>query len=183
MYKILFAALCIVFVSNEPRSYFDSMPQDIDKIPWSSTKKLTWPDFQGVPDTARSNLAAMSTVVVEISDGHWEGDIPKFKIGTYFIKSKSWTTTNDNYTLNHEQVHFDLHELYARKIRKAFDSLNRKKVSEVPSYQKVYNRYLEEATARHYRYDSEANFNEIKQQQWSRQVQSDIQQTKQYEAQ
>src|SRR5690606_34579490 len=41
------------------------------------------------------------------------------------FETTSWTATDDEYCLQHEQLHFDIGELYARKIRRLLN-LNRK---------------------------------------------------------
>ena len=42
------------------------------------------------------------------------------KVKCVFVKRKSWTTTADSAVLVHEQGHFDISEMYARKLRKVF---------------------------------------------------------------
>ena len=46
------------------------------------------------------------------------GKIEEVKVVCVFDAKSSWSTTKSQTQLNHQQVHFDLGELYARKIRR-----------------------------------------------------------------
>jgi predicted secreted Zn-dependent protease len=48
-------------------------------------------------------------------------------VKNYFDKDQSWMMVKNAYVLQHEQIHFNISELYARKIRKSADSLSQKK--------------------------------------------------------
>jgi hypothetical protein len=43
------------------------------------------------------------------------------------------------YVLQHEQIHFNISELYARKIRKSADSLARKNITNLNIYRNMVN--------------------------------------------
>ena len=42
----------------------------------------------------------------------------------------------NDYVLQHEQIHFDLTELYARKMRKSVESLRQKNITNISIYRK-----------------------------------------------
>lgn len=92
-----------------------------DTIKWSPETLLTWDDFKGEPGS--DEFGAVSSV------GHcWNVDFlglgnvdfVEVTVQAYFMKSKSWRHPEKctDVLLAHEQLHFDIAELYARKLRK-----------------------------------------------------------------
>lgn len=154
--------------------------QENDTLKWSSNKKLTWDDFQGKPDTNLLNKA-LTFAGLKIENGYWQEGIPKINVICYFIKSKSWVKVKNDANLAHEQLHFDIWELYARKIRKSFDSLNVKKIKDITVYYSVYESYGEKCIKYHHLYDSKVYFNNERQQQWIKNIAIELNQLKRYE--
>jgi len=88
---------------------------------WRVGRPLTWNDFKGQPTTNNWRHAAfihfhMCADVKEPKTGG--ADI---EIRSYCDPGKSWKRPNElsDFLLKHEQTHFDITELYARKARKA----------------------------------------------------------------
>lgn len=88
-----------------------------DMVIWDSTTKLSWADFLGQADT-RSTFSAVSVT----------GIYYKIKLGPFgfgdtilavFYKQDSWVRDSSEAQLVHEQGHFDITEIFARKLRKA----------------------------------------------------------------
>jgi hypothetical protein len=74
-----------------------------------------------------------------------------------FHKNQSWTVSDDLDLLNHERLHFDIAELFARKIRKSFFKL---KTAKERSYSKYWNAYTvlwKECRLQQKQYDLETN--------------------------
>lgn len=136
------------------------------KIAWSSKYKLSWDDFKCSPDTSMINVNAIASCEIMILDAEYKNEIPYYKLKCFFNKNKSWTVVNDKDILKHEQLHFDIYELYTRKIRKSFDSLNVKKNKDISIYEKIYTEYGKKCNNRNELYDNEVYFNEVKQKQW-----------------
>ncbi len=109
----------------EPESHF---------IFWSPQRKLVRADFQGtVP--ASLPFGSLSYISIDVS---WacDGDRPEARVTAQFDQTRSWWrgamastrmgwtsvrgSVGDGQLLDHEQTHFDLGELYARKIRARF---------------------------------------------------------------
>jgi hypothetical protein len=92
------------------------------EIEWAEERKLTWEDFKGI---AELNSGA-KTLCGFGYQSNYISLITKAKI---FITAKfycnlSWVRPdqkNNIALLEHEQVHFDLSELYARYLRKKFE--------------------------------------------------------------
>ncbi len=112
--KDLFINLCFLFFSILAYSQSSS-----DTIFWSNNYKLVWSDFQGIPDTP-SKYGAVSNPIIKYHLSSNE-DSFKVKVICFFIKSSSWSKfKNSDTLLMHEQGHFDISEIFARKLRKEF---------------------------------------------------------------
>lgn len=93
------------------------------KIYWQEGQKLTWRDFQ-----AKSNITGQKNTLAYAYCGIGyqvtKSTNPKapvrVKITTVFDISKSWKSSDQlsAYVLEHEQLHFDIAELFSRKMRK-----------------------------------------------------------------
>lgn len=93
------------------------------EILWKPDVKLQWSDFKN-PVNPNKNEAIASTYCgwkVEAEKSQTNPKSPvKISIFVYFDSLKSWKNaekTSEN-TLKHEQKHFDICELFARKFRK-----------------------------------------------------------------
>ena len=113
-----------------------------DFILWQENKKLKIQDFKADnKDTVKVNrqqfLGAISAIRIEYSSFQRnKNSVPDFSIKTYFDPNESWMLLKNDYVLQHEQIHFDLTELYARKMRKSVESLRQKHVTNISIYRK-----------------------------------------------
>ena len=113
-----------------------------DFILWQENKKLKIQDFKADnKDTIKVNrqqfLGAISAIRIEYSSFQRnKNSVPDFSIKTYFDPNESWMLLKNDYVLQHEQIHFDLTELYARKMRKSVESLRQKNVTNISIYRK-----------------------------------------------
>ena len=113
-----------------------------DFILWQENKKLKIQDFRADnKDTIKVNrqqfLGAISAIRIEYSSFQRnKNSVPDFSIKTYFDPNESWMLLKNDYVLQHEQIHFDLTELYARKMRKSVESLRQKNVTNISIYRK-----------------------------------------------
>lgn len=111
-------------------------------ILWQENKKLKIQDFKAEnKDTIKVNrqqfLGAISAIRIEYSSFQRnKNSVPEFSIKTYFDPNESWMLLKNDYVLQHEQIHFDLTELYARKMRKSVESLRQKNVTNISIYRK-----------------------------------------------
>lgn len=184
---LLLVLMIIICSSTSPdyRLNVKTNNEESDIIVWSNDRKLIWEDFTGIPDTTESH-PILTTVAVTSSVIKFEYDtknnmVIKYKLEPIFIKSKSWTITNDIRVLAHEQLHFDITELYARKIRKAFDSLQSRKNYIEDSYLKVYNFNLLKKNELNYLYDYQSYGNPTNQNRWIKKIGAELIKLKEYE--
>ena len=118
-----------------------------DFILWQENKKLKIQDFKADnKDTVKVNrqqfLGAISAIRIEYSSFQRnKNSVPDFSIKTYFDPNESWILLKNDYVLQHEQIHFDLTELYARKMRKSVESLRQKNVTNISIYRKKIQRW------------------------------------------
>ncbi len=180
IYRILFILLFFLntsFVPSQEKSYDSSS----NMILWSSSRKLTWDDFQGPPKSFRGNTIAETHGRILLESTAIDNGIPKLTVKCFFLKNKSWTIVNDKETLQHEQLHFDLYEFYTRNIRRAFKMLNQQGVTDFKEYKKVFDYYTKENDKMNQKYDQEVYDNLEKQYEWSQRISSALKKTQYFE--
>lgn len=104
-----------------------SVAQDIE-IPWKADVELSWTDFKGEPDYDHPYAAiTYSGMSYGFSADIVNGKVwVEYKVNSFFVANKSWVKrwfSKDKELLAHEQLHFDITELYARKFRKRLSEM------------------------------------------------------------
>lgn len=136
------------------------LPQN-DTLLWATNAKLTWDDFHAKPPTNSSFAAFTYTIVNMEYSVVIEGESlkPKFNISAAFNRRKSWVQKKPEaqtmHILKHEQGHFDIAELTARKLRKRLksDTYNRRNYRE--QINSTYQTCIEEGEKLQALYDEE----------------------------
>lgn len=102
---------------------------------WSDNYKLKYEDFQKTPPTDQNVRKAETAAKIEIKPQSKPDGI-EMKIYCYFKKNESWMRNDykNQYTLDHEQGHFDIAEIHVRRLRK---ELQETKVSRVTGGKKI----------------------------------------------
>ncbi len=88
---------------------------------WSKNNPLKWSDFQGNPDV-NSTKFAVTRSHIKSEYILYTPTLIEFDIYAAFNKNMSWTKSNCEELLSHEQIHFDIAELNARLLRKNLES-------------------------------------------------------------
>ncbi|WP_157492673.1 hypothetical protein [Flavobacterium sp. TAB 87] len=153
-----------------------------DKIIWSSNRKLIWNDFQGRRRDANSNKVAETSSNIKISYQYSKNRISNYTVEAAFSKQNSWTKTDKKAVLAHEQLHFDITELYARKIRKAFDILAARNDNSVQNYNKVYDENTRAWKKMQIDYDNQVYGNTESQEQWIREIEQELNKLENYKS-
>lgn len=92
-------------------------------VSWND-RMLNWNDFRGNPPSSSERGRRIAWTVSRVSSGYQiDDDRFSYYVTCQFSKGESWTIVNTSYALNHEQMHFDIAEIYARKIRRYFSSI------------------------------------------------------------
>lgn len=94
-----------------------------EKLAWQENRPLSWEDFKANPDET-SDYAANTNSGIKYSWNYSTASgkpVLEHEVTTYFHPERSWVKPEeqDAYLLAHEQLHFDISELHARKLRKA----------------------------------------------------------------
>lgn len=151
-----------LFRSPDPREYEKS-------IRWDPRRKLQEPDFHA--DTAhRPFLAATASgISASIGPGLWEADVVvqvEFDTRLSYFKPKG-----DADVLQHEQLHFDISELHARRLRQRIMNRSFKRLSAWGSIQELLQEETRLMILEQDHYDSEVYADRLKQGLWSLKVQ------------
>jgi hypothetical protein len=96
---------------------------------WSE-EKLTWLDYKNfIQQSGIHHAFTYSGITFEMSS---ENDTVILQVYSYFDPSQSWVHPDHRVPtlLNHEQLHFDITELFARMMRKEMSEYFSKHVSE-----------------------------------------------------
>ena len=162
--KNLLIVFIFLFVGN---SFNDEL------ISWNEKSKLTWEDFKAKPDAESDAVALTASGITFGYSVKTKGEqIVDFSaiVESHFYHNKSWYL-NDKvtaYILNHEQLHFDITELYSRKFRQQLSKLkvNQNIKEQMDDIHVAINKALGETQGR---YDEETNhsINEEKQKEWN----------------
>lgn len=137
-------------------------PQDDETISWQPNERLSWSDFTGkTPSNTRAAATTASGISYQFSTSgtrdHIEVD---FKVDTYFYPNKSWYQPDlcDAVILSHEQLHFDISELYARKFRKQLSKATFTHSNVKGKVRSIYRKINKELNDFQNEYDDETNF-------------------------
>lgn len=148
--------------------------QTNNQIPWSANRKLTWNDFKGNPDVNSPN-AALTSSNINIQFGYDENGF-QYLIKCSFDKNRSWVRIRNNDVLVHEQGHFDLAEVYARKLNKAIEAYHFNAQTVSNDVNKLYESMMKEHRQIQIQYDQETDYsrNRPKQQDWLKKIADDL---------
>lgn len=160
-----------------------SNAQTSDTIYWSSCYKLKFEDFKEKLDTT-SEFDAISSIKIDYDITQQSlGKITGLKVFCFFNKSKSKAKNMDSTLLIHEQIHFNIAELYARKLRKKFSEyLKLKKSLSLDEAQAIYFNVKNEYKKINEQYDLETDYskNRVSQKKWIIKVNAALLSLKQY---
>lgn len=140
-----------------------------DYIPWSEERKLTWDDFLADAPTNTGD-AALTTTYVGFSFSRNRDGI-SYTIECKFQKSKSWGRVKTDYILKHEQGHFDIAEIFARKLNKEIKGYLAKSNNH-EGMNSIYSRLMQEKRDMQELYDSATNhsINKTRQSEWNKTI-------------
>ena len=149
-----------------------------DFIKWQENRKLTWDDFKAAP-IRMGNTAALTTTHLGFSYNVGNGNVT-YKIDCRFEKSKSWGLVKNDWILKHEQGHFDIAEIFARKLNKSTNEYQFNKSSFQKDLDAIYKSVVDEKEKFQQQYDDETDYsrNKSKQEEWFKKIENDLTQNK-----
>jgi len=136
-------------------SILAGIPQN-NLIHWNSGRKLSWKDFQAQPDKNSTN-AALTNSSINIEFGYSSKGL-KYNIKCRFDQNLSWGRIKNDYILAHEQGHFDIAEIHARKLNKAMKSYKFDNRTVGKDVNKIYDTVMKNHHAFQSQYDGETNY-------------------------
>lgn len=150
-----------------------------EKIYWSPDRKLTWDDFKEVEKISNNTAISCSGIEYELYEKEFAVEIK-----SCFYKNKSWVIKGEktDKLLKHEQGHFNIAELYARKLRKAIKGKRFKKKHLKEKIILLYNKVMLELNSFNDLYDKETNYhrNQVKQEEWNQSIENELLNLKEY---
>lgn len=139
--------------------------ENAEFIPWTIERPLTWHDFKCAPKRSGDAVASTSTSLGIAY--HIKNYVLTYEITCDFSKTKSWGLVKTPYILAHEQAHFDITEIFARKLHQSlmeyeFDQRTYKKdintiyqqiVAEKEAFQEAYDKETDHSRNKRIQYE------------------------------
>ncbi len=129
---------------------------ETDKIiPWKFRRTLVWDDFRSEPKKEGDAVASTSTSLglsYQVRDNQLT-----YRITCDFSKEKSWGSLKTDYILSHEQAHFDITEIHARKLYEALYQYQFNPATFRADISAIYNRIVKEKEDMQEAYDGETD--------------------------
>jgi hypothetical protein len=129
--------------------------ETVETIPWSARRILSWDDFQGAPRRNTDAVASTSTslgIAYQLRNGELT-----YEVTCTFSKPKSWGSTRTPYILAHEQAHFDITELFARRLNQRLQEYEFNKRTYKQDLNAIYQKVVSEKEAMQQAYDGETD--------------------------
>ncbi len=153
----LLAASLLLFLTC---SFF--VQQEHEQILWSK-KKLKWKNFKGTVDSTGPHAKAAAVTSSRLEQRYYMADSNEihFIIAAWFNPARSWVkkatleSRNSNRVLDHEQHHFDMCELYARKIRQYLSNTTFTAATYKMQIKDLFRKFHEDYRAEQGKYDNE----------------------------
>lgn len=160
-----------------------------ETISWNESRKLTWTDFRDAPNRNSGAVAlTASGITFGFSIQRSGGRPTSFNttVESLFYPDKSWYLTDraSTYILGHEQLHFDITELHARKFRQQISQL---KVSSSirAELNRLHNAINRASAEMQNKYDRESNHSIVKEAQvkWQKYITIELKKLNQFKSQ
>lgn len=157
-------------------------------IEWSKERKLTWFDFKRKPASDNISFGAETNCILALkSNTVTLINKPKIKVTNSFYCDESWVKTknlDNNALLEHEQMHFDLSEIYARKLRKIISESKLNTFNLIKESNRLFYEYLALNKERQILYDKETNHgtDSLEQKKWKKMIETELQQLNEFAA-
>jgi hypothetical protein len=150
------------------------------KLEWNEFYQVKWSDFQGKP-SEYSHGDAATAVQIKAKPFYIKNEI-HYDVWAYFNREQSWVRHHSQELLEHEQLHFDIAELYARKIRKEIIRLKNNNVNDVETINAAIKVLLAESDKMDIQYDAETLHGSFpkKQAKWASKIKQEMAELEQY---
>jgi len=142
--------------------------EDENRISWNANRRLTWDDFQADPESWNEDIAAITSSVIQYKYSCEDGKL-NYSVKSIFLMDESWVKKKAKtaHYLAHEQLHFDVTEVFTRKLKEklgehTFDC------DEVKKFESITKDILTDwqNTQKRYDYQTRYSLNKEKQDEW-----------------
>lgn len=173
-YLLNYFLLCLLLVP----SLLFSQSNNEEVLEWNTARRLTWADYKASPNP-QSDAAASTTTYLGI-DYNITSTSFSFKIYSRFSKTRSWGLHKTSYILSHEQGHFDIAEIFARKLNKKMSEYKFNKKTYEKDLKKIYEDVTKEKVETQNQYDKETDhsINKEEQTKWLNKITALLQEYK-----
>jgi hypothetical protein len=151
-----------------------------DSINWRTRRELNWTDFKATPVESAPNAALTSTSIL-LSYAYDKKSVT-FQLKCVFHPEKSWVRVNSPHILAHEQGHFDISQLFTRKLFKSLSEYDFKPGSVDKDVKTIYQQVATEQSAYQELYDQETNYSRNKEVQlsWQEKIETELRAAEKY---
>ena len=173
-YTLVFVFVSALFIMARPEgktvTYLPFTPSEDGLIPWNASRKLTWDDYKGEPDP-QADAAASTTTLLTVSYKFSRNNF-SFAIRSGFDPTRSWGTHRTAYILSHEQGHFDIAEVYARKLFQKLSEYKYDPRSYQKELKKIYEEVIKEKEKMQNEYDEQTRHSilRVRQEEWLKKI-------------
>lgn len=153
-----------------------------EALPWSAKRPLVWADFRATPPSTSS--AAAETAYTLFHGARCTRSRFEFLVVAAFRPKASWVRpavlkvpADSVRALRHEQTHFDIAELHARRMRRYFAEMLSPCQASTEQIQSLADRFIRDERATQERYDAETNHSRetARQSAWDKDVAQQLQ--------
>jgi hypothetical protein len=151
------------------------------KIEWSKERKLTWYDFkQETSPISALGYGAETSCELELKSNNTNlFSKAKLKVTNTFFCNHSWVNlknTQNDILLEHEQLHFDLSEVYARELRKKIIEKNFNIFNLMKESDKLFKECIALNKERQSLYDKETShgIDTLEQKKWKKNIEMEL---------
>lgn len=161
---VVLRLIAALWLGISPASFVDTKPAESktivyvgDTIYWHPQHRLTWNDFRGRPNRGGNTVALTSSGLGIVYRSQRSGP-PIIDVQCVFYGDNSWVKDDGrtDYILQHEQLHFDITELFARELRRRINQLPEKQRT-WQNVQRLYTTVNRECDAMQIRYDGQTH--------------------------
>jgi len=142
-----------------------------DEFQWKEHQKLSWEDFKGSINAMSDESAAATHCGIgfKVNSSETKGK-PEVIVYNTFYTNKSWVRSDAKIAsiLLHEQGHFDLCEIYTRKLRTMMSNFDFHIADVKGSLMAIFSKVNDEYELRQQAYEAETihGTNEVQQKKW-----------------
>lgn len=168
-FVLIFFALPAVRVHSQ-----NDAAASLDELAWNEFYKIQWEDFRGLPD--KNSIGDAGTAVQIKAKPFIVDKEIHYDVAAIFNRTKSWSRDQSASLLAHERLHFDIAEVYARKIRKKIKELRASGVNNIRTYNSAIHELLLESNDADQQYDMETLHGALskKQRAWAERIKEEL---------